>query len=133
VAVDPTDSSVVYAQTTYLNCSFYSDGYCADPALPQALGVYKSADGGATWVKLDLPADHPVVSLLGIDQQGGLYVWGLAQASLIRSQDGGATWNALPATGLPSAVSALAIDPRDPNHLFAGTRGAGVFEITLAP
>jgi hypothetical protein len=98
--------------------------------------VYKSADGGATWTKLDLPgvpADHPVVSLLGIDPQGGHYVWVLAQASLIRSQDGGATWSALPTIGLPSGVTALAIDPQNPDHLFAGTGGADVFEITLSP
>jgi hypothetical protein len=49
----------------------------------------------------------------------------------MRSMDGGVTWHALPTTGLSSGVSALAFDPRNPNYLFAGTGGGGVFEITL--
>jgi hypothetical protein len=45
--------------------------------------------------------------------------------------DGGATWNALPTAGLSSGVSVLAFDPQNLNHLFAGTGGGGVVEITL--
>ncbi len=45
--------------------------------------------------------------------------------------DGGTTWNALPTAGLSSSMTVLALDPQNPNHLFAGTYGGGVFEITL--
>ena len=135
MTVDPTNSSVVYAQTTWVDCSESYDcdapGYW-DPnsdVAKKGLGLFRSADGGATWAKLDLPGDPFQFNLLGVDPQGTLYAW--ATAGLVRSMDGGATWNALPTAGLSSGVSVLAFDPQNPNHLFAGTGGGGVFEITF--
>jgi hypothetical protein len=126
VTVDPTNSSVVYAQTTSLDCSWYdcTGGYWDSPELLKNLGQFKSTDGGATWVKLD------GVSLLGFDQLGTVYA--NTPAGVARSQDHGATWNPLPNAGLISGIGVLAFDPQNPNHLFTGT-AAGVFEITLAP
>ena len=106
-------------------------GY-GDPNSDEAkkgLGLFRSADGGATWAKLDLPGDPFQFNLLGVDPQGTLYA--RATAGLVRSMNGGATWNALLTAGLSSGVSVLAFDPQNPNHLFAGTGGGGVFEITL--
>jgi photosystem II stability/assembly factor-like uncharacterized protein len=128
VLVDPTNSSVVYASTTYLDCSWYDcsgypEGYSNSPEVLKELGQFKSTDGGATWVKLD------GVSVFAIDQQGTLYAG--TPAGIARSPDRGATWNVLPTAGLLSGIGVLAFDPQDPNHLFTGT-GAGVFEITLA-
>ena len=126
VVVDPTNSSVVYAQTTWLDCGWYdcSGGYWDSPELLKNLGQFKSTDGGATWVKLD------GVSVIGFDQQGTLYAY--TPAGVARSQDHGATWNPLPTAGLISGIGVLAFDPQNANHLFTGTV-AGVFEITLAP
>jgi len=130
VAVDPANSSIVYAATIPLNCDYF---WCGWPPVQIPAnwfpGVFRSADGGATWTKLGLPDDS--TSLLGIDPQGTVYVQ--TRAGLVRSADGGVTWNALPNAGLRSEVRALAFDPLDANHLFAGTSGAGVFEILLAP
>jgi hypothetical protein len=134
LTVDPTNSNVVYAQTAPLDCSMSYDcsnfGY-GDPnsdETKKGLGVFKSIDGGATWVKLDLPGDPFQSQLLAIDPQGTPYAW--ATVGLVRSMDGGATWNALATAGLSCGVSVLAFDPQNPNHLFAGT-ACGVFEITL--
>jgi photosystem II stability/assembly factor-like uncharacterized protein len=125
VMVDPTNSSVVYAQTTWLDCSWYDcSGYPDYIYSLKDLGCFKSTDGGVTWVKLD------GVSLLGFDQQGMPYA--STPAGVARSQDHGATWNVLPTAGLIAGVGVLAFDPQNPNHLFTGT-AAGVFEITLAP
>ena len=91
--------------------------------------MFRSADGGATWAKLDLPGDPFQFNLLGVGPQGTLYA--RASTGLVRSMDGGTTWNALPTAGLSSGVSVLAFDSLNSNHLFAGTAGGGVFEITL--
>ena len=143
LTVDPANSSVVYAQTGTVDCSetyncyvygsaLFGSGNYGDPSSDGAkkgLGLFRSADGGATWAKLDLPGDPFQFNLLGVDPQGTLYAE--ATGELVRSMDGGATWNALPTAGLSAGVSVLAFDPRNPNHLFAGTGGGGVFEITL--
>jgi hypothetical protein len=129
VAVDPTNASVVYAQTGYLDCGWYDctgypNGYTQSPDVLKNLGQFKSTDAGATWVKLD------GVSLIGFDQQGTIYAG--TPAGVSRSLDHGATWIPLPTAGLISGIGVLAFDPQNPNHLFTGT-GAGVFEIMLAP
>jgi photosystem II stability/assembly factor-like uncharacterized protein len=134
LTVDPTNSSVVYAQTGKVDCSesYDCNSDYGDPnsdETKKGLGLFRSADGGATWAKLDLPGDPFQFQLLGVGPQGTLYAG--ATAGLVRSMDGGATWNALPTAGLSSGVSVLAFDPQNPNHLFAGTSGGGVFEITL--
>src|SRR5271157_1078157 len=135
LTVDPTNSSIVYAETAPVNCD--EDYVCNAPGYwdpnsdvsKKGLGLFRSADGGATWAKLDLPGDPFQFQLLGVDPQGTLYAG--ATAGLVRSMDSGATWIALPTAGLSSGVSVLAFDPQNPNHLFAGTGGGGVFEITL--
>ena len=132
--MDPANSGVVYAQTGMVDCSMSYDcnsGYTdanSDEA-KKGLGLFRSADGGGSWVKLDLPGDPFEFQFLGVDPRGTLYA--RATAGLVRSMDGGATWNPLPTAGLSSVVSVLAFDPQNPNHLFAGTSGGGVFEITL--
>jgi hypothetical protein len=134
IVVDPSDSSVVYAHTGYLDCAEYSCGAndYTDPVVLAAIGLYRSSDGGATWLKLDVAGDaNP--RLLGIDRQGALYVWVWSQKQFARSRDGGATWSTLSTNGLPDQIMNLAIDPVNSNHLFAGTYGSGLFEIRLGP
>jgi photosystem II stability/assembly factor-like uncharacterized protein len=133
--VDPSNSSIVYSETAAVDCDYYvctNDYYSS---AQQNLGVYRSADSGATWSKLELPSGAPPVAyLVGIDQNGTVYATATgSQSGLFRSQDGGVTWNVLPTNGLPGGggASVLAFDPQNPNRLFAGT-GAGVFEITFA-
>jgi photosystem II stability/assembly factor-like uncharacterized protein len=132
VMVDPSNSSVVYAQTAVFDCGWEcNSSYYMDPNVINATGLYKSVDGGASWAKLALPSD-PYTQLLAIDQQGTVYILALAPFGLKRSQDGGATWNLLPSTGLSGSISSLVIDPQDTNHLFVGTWYGGVIEIRLA-
>jgi len=134
VVVDSAHSGVVYAVTSLLDCySYLCDGIdWTSVDASKLAGAYRSGDGGASWAKLELPGD-PNSGLVGIDQQGSVYVWAWSPYTLFRSQDGGVTWNAMPTTGLPPlSISVLAFDPQDANHLFAGTGGAGVFEIKLA-
>ena len=131
--LDPNDSNVVYAQTTWLDCGWFTcfAGYFDRDSeyVRKGLGVFRSTDAGATWVKLDLPGDPFFSVVLGIDPQGTLYA--RTDAGLVRSKDRGTTWNPVVSTGLTSTVTVLAFDPQDANHLFAGTTDAGVFEITL--
>jgi photosystem II stability/assembly factor-like uncharacterized protein len=51
---------------------------------------------------------------------------------VFKSTNGGANWSAVN-TGLTNLyVNALAIDPTNPNTLYAGTNGGGVFKSTTA-
>jgi len=82
--------------------------------------------GGATWGRWDLPQD---TAYLAIAPEGTIYL--VTAIGLFKSADRGGTWSVVTNSGLTSSISALAVDPKNPNHLFAGTNGGGVFEITL--
>jgi photosystem II stability/assembly factor-like uncharacterized protein len=132
IVVDPANSNIVYAQTGDIDCGEYPcSGYVSsDPEVVKEIGLYASYDGGVTWAKLELPGGVAYQQLLGVDQRATVYASTIA--GLVRSQDGGATWSPLPAFGQPTYVHELVFDPLDADHLFAGTYGAGLFEIRLA-
>ncbi|HVR08048.1 MAG TPA: hypothetical protein VMW75_08370 [Thermoanaerobaculia bacterium] len=212
VAVDPFDSQVVYLATHY-DLVENTGGE----------GLYRSADGGQSWVKSPLSAGD-VLSVVLVPSrpgtvwvvgQNGVYVsgddgqswttvllssqfnyvftavapapsnpdvvWVLANNNTYRSVDGGATWQRtrglVPSTYFPfysfghrlavdpfdagriyvawdggvsrlswggpwqdldgglvnRSASCILFDPADPRRLLAGSGGAGVFEISLAP
>lgn len=52
-----------------------------------------------------------------------------AKRDLQVSRDGGNTWKTL-TDALPSQISALAVDPTNPQKLYAGVEGAGMFKST---
>jgi photosystem II stability/assembly factor-like uncharacterized protein len=109
VAVDPGNSSVLYA------CTSMSSGEATG-------GIYKTTDRGMTWIPryAGIPAGHRC-SVLAFDASGPgrLFAGALGtapDAGLYHTADGGASWtNRYPAMGF----QAIAIDPDDPARFFA--------------
>lgn len=106
---------------------------------PQADGIYRSDDKGLTWrrvgsgpngVMTTLAAHPSHHAILFAGTEGGPIT---TTNNLWLSDDGGKTWYeffiSLPAhpDGLVPAVTALAIDPTQPQKLFIGTAGLGVY------
>jgi len=105
-AIDPNDTSTIYAGTYYD-------------------GVFKTTDGGATWTptSADLPA--LAVHALAIDAYGTLYAGN--DASIYISNDGGASWFD---GRIWDRVTSIAVDAAD-NAVYAGASGyynPGVFK-----
>jgi len=107
VAVDPTNTNVIYAENILLS-------------------IQKSTDGGATFADamtgieesfLDFAFIAPMVMDPGNPQRlwtGGLFMW--------RTTDGAATWSqASDIVGGFQSVSAIAVAPTNPNNVLAGT------------
>lgn len=88
-------------------------------------GLYRSTDGGQTWLAATSGLPATAVYALAIDPQNPsiVYVgsWGLG---VFRSVDGGVSWSGTALTG--RFVEALAIDPATPSIVYAGTN-TGVF------
>lgn len=104
VAVAPSDPVVVWAG--------------------DAAGVFRSADGGATWTNVSGPlVDVDFIAVHPFDpNKAWVAVSSFLSARVYRTTDGGATWidstNGLPAV----RPSALYVDPRNPDTLYLGSR-----------
>jgi photosystem II stability/assembly factor-like uncharacterized protein len=122
--------------------------------------VMRSSDGGATWAESTRPPAFEAGDAHGrsvravfwltpgpADQPGMWYV-GASPQGLFRTDDHGDTWTPVSGwndhpnwstwaewpdvEGTPdgSMLHSVNIDPRDPNHLYLGLSGGGVFEST---
>ena len=120
LAIDPTTSSTIYAGARICPTEYSCTG-----------DVFKSIDGGETWVITgQLNATYvTAIYTLVIDptEHGTIYAgtWGL----VFKSTDGGSTWGYTGGWdgGWPEHwVRALAIDPLHPSTLYAGTVYGGI-------
>jgi photosystem II stability/assembly factor-like uncharacterized protein len=100
LAVDPTDSSVVYAGSLGAN------------------GVFKSSDGGLNWSPLSTGSPPLTGYSLVVDPTEPDIVYAGAFGGVYRSTQGGNDW--VHTGGLFAAVVSLAIDPAAPGTLYAG-------------
>ena len=116
LAVDPVNAKVVYAAT--------DTGFNA--------GVWRSADGGATWTQstTGLP-NHFRLNALALDPKSTstLYV-GTNGDGVYKSTDAGRTWAPTGEALRKEIVLSLAVDPGASATIYAGTMGAGVFKST---
>ena len=101
LALDPTDSSVLYAGT--------GEGWYFSPAFVEGLGIFKSVDAGATWTQLQgtvtgVPAGaFSYVNDIVVSPNNPDRIYAGTRTGVWKSKDGGATWKVV--LGNPSYVS----------------------------
>jgi uncharacterized repeat protein (TIGR01451 family) len=121
--------------------SLGSSALAIDPSNPARLyahprwrGLYRSADGGATWQPLlderQAPFDDKDLAFVAVDPAGEVFVGSFdftsGRRSLWRSADGGATWG-LADPGVFGDVTVLAIAPSDPGERYLGTQNGRLY------
>ncbi len=106
VLPDPFDASVVYAGTT-------------------GGGVFKSADGGATWQQASRGLSELAITGLAADPQRAGALYATSYDHLAVSRDAAATWNTIPLPaikGIPQGnLLSVAVDPALQDTLYLGT------------
>ncbi|MEO7240575.1 MAG: sialidase, partial [Sphingomicrobium sp.] len=121
LALDPTNKDVVWAGT--------GESWTRN-SVSIGNGVYKSADGGATWTHMGLPATERITRIAVHPTNGNIvYVcapgplWSDSpDRGLYKTSDGGRTWALiLPGANRSTGCSSVALDPANPEHLLAGT------------
>ncbi len=105
IALDPLDSSVLYAGTNN--------------------GVLKSQDGGRSWNAINngLGSVNIYVNAIVVDPSNTATLYAGTGSGVFRSRNAGGTWSAVN-TGLGTAILSVAIDPSNSATLYASTWGA---------
>ncbi|MGH7711600.1 MAG: WD40/YVTN/BNR-like repeat-containing protein, partial [Gemmatimonadaceae bacterium] len=120
VAIAPNDPNLVWVGTGENNnrqSSSWGDG------------VYKSADGGRTWVHMGLkeskhiariivdPVDYDIVYVAALGNLWG----GGGERGLYKTSDGGLTWTRILDAGPDAGVTELVMDPANNKVMYAAT------------
>ncbi len=116
--------------------------------------VFRSTDGGKAWREAKRPpafpkkegglaVDHVFWLTPGHARRPNVWYAGTSPQGLFRSEDGGDCWSSVigfnehpmrdqwcSGGGTPDGpkMHSILVDPRDPNHLYLGMSGGGVFE-----
>jgi len=152
IAVNPSDSSMVYAGTASggafrslnggvdwaaVNIGLGGPGVydlAIDPLDNNKLfigtwmkGVYRSTDAGAS---MSYPGIGTSVLSIAIDPVTPSNIYASAFQGIYRSVNGGGTWTAFAngLSGIYGYVQSLDIDPADPTVIYAGTDYDGIFK-----
>jgi photosystem II stability/assembly factor-like uncharacterized protein len=119
IAVSPSDPSIIYVAS--------GEGLHR-PDLSVGNGVYRSSDGGKSWVHLSLEDSQQIPSIV-VDPRDANRVYAAVlghpygpstERGVFRSLDGGATWSKVLDQGENTGSSFIRIDPFDANILYAG-------------
>ena len=137
IAIDPVNTDIVYVGTSNRDGSQFSGDATQPPA-----GLFKSVDGGASWIRLgsSYPSNIPsnasiffnrVINVVIVDPANSQVIYLACNVGLFVSIDGGFNWTQGAATG--GDVRSLVLDQTSPTSariLFAGVNGVGVVQST---
>jgi len=98
-------------------------------------GLFRSEDGGRSWQKVALSAEHDHLDVMAVatDPRDPLIIYvATHEAGVFKSSDGGTTWKKINASLGGLDVHGLAIDPNAPQKLHAAVRekGEGIYRTT---
>ncbi|MDL1948828.1 hypothetical protein FBQ97_03325 [Acidobacteria bacterium ACD] len=95
-------------------------------------GVYRSLDGGGSWMKKGVPTSSLYDLVVDPAHPATLYA-GVATSGVLKSDDAGDTWTYSSAGFIPWVDGlSLAVDPSKPSTLYVGTDNQGIYKSTDA-
>jgi photosystem II stability/assembly factor-like uncharacterized protein len=128
LAIDPRNPTTVYASVSFQKCQYFDDYEVCD----DYFDLFKSADGGSTWIATEAGLNGSAVYALAIDPVSSDTLYGGTNVGIFKTTNGGGGWNIV-ANGLSvTSQSAIAVNPLAPSLVYVGTDERGVFKTTDA-
>jgi len=94
--------------------------------------VMHSRDGGKSWNAAGPGIPETRILSLLLDPTNATTIYAGTEKGIFVSTDASQSWKALSSQPKTAEVGRLAVSPKAPGRLIAGTRGGGLFEITLS-
>lgn len=94
-------------------------------------GVWKTTDGGSTWIPLT--DDYTTVDVYSLEispYNNQHYLWGSTSGRVFQSLDGGATWAGTGNIGGSGRISRIQFHPTDPTVVYAVSESVGLYRST---
>jgi photosystem II stability/assembly factor-like uncharacterized protein len=106
IAIAPSQPEIIYAGTW-------------------GSGIFKSTDGGATWIWKSQGLETPYINSMAVDPDDPQTVYaGTYKGKVYKTVDGAETWFQSSTNIQPEAiVYSMVIDPLNPQRIYIGTRG----------
>src|SRR5712692_4366035 len=107
-----------------------------DPHMPGTVyagttnGLFKTADAGASWNRIEKGLADTYVSAILIDPSNPNILYAGTRKGVHKTTDGGQTWGEANAGLTTLNIRAMALSPMDPQTVYAGTNGSGLFRST---
>jgi photosystem II stability/assembly factor-like uncharacterized protein len=125
VAVSPVDENLLLAASER-----GMDSYCLGGA-DGGNGIYRSADGGATWQLVGSPAWSGVIRAIQFAPSAPYIVYAAGEHGILRSMDSGQSWTRVDTAFVtPPLVYSLAVDPHNAQIVYIGTHDSGMYKTT---
>ncbi|HEX9902455.1 MAG TPA: hypothetical protein VGB72_06300, partial [Acidobacteriota bacterium] len=117
----PSNPQIVYGASSRTTAVLNS-------SLTSGLGLYKSTDGGTTWVEANnaLTKKLSLNSLAVHPKKSEIVYAATVTSGLCKTTDGGANWVRLSSLK-PNDVRSVALRPDKPDQVYAGINGGGVY------
>lgn len=119
VAVAPSNPEIIYVGT--------GDPAPRNTVMTSGEGMFKSTDGGKTWVHIGLAKTH-VISWIVVDPSNPNVVYAASMghiwapnknSGVYKTTDGGKSWKKVLYVNAGTGAITLAMDPKDPNVVYA--------------
>lgn len=104
-----------------------------DPHMPGTVyagttkGLFKTADAGASWNRIEKGLADTYVSAILIDPSNPNVLYAGTRKGVCKTTDGGHSWGEANAGLTTLNIRAMALSPMNPLIVFAGTNGSGLF------